>query len=87
MSTTLATSTSPSTAFSVLSESEKALMSSLSRTVTAFRQHLADPELNEWERARVQAKALAALERLLTPYLLQDFMKLQDSPYGFRTDN
>jgi hypothetical protein len=87
MSTTLVTSTSPSTDFSVLTESEKALMSSLSRTVTAFRQHLADPELNEWERDLVQAKALAALERLLTPELLRDFMKLQDSPYGFRADS
>ena len=86
MSTALATSTSPSTAFSVLSESEKALMSSLSRTVTAFRQHLADPELNEWERDLVLAKALASLERLLTPDLLQDLIKLQDSPYGFRAD-
>ena len=87
MSTTLVTSTSPSSDFSVLSESEKALMSSLSRTVTAFRQHLADPAVNEWERDLVQAKALAPLERLLTPDLLQDFMKLQDSPYGFRTDS
>jgi len=87
MSTALATSSSSSNDFSVLSESEKALMSSLSRTVTAFRQHLADPTLNEWERDLVQAKALAALERLLTPELLRDFMKLQDSPYGFRADS
>jgi hypothetical protein len=84
MSTALATS--PSTVDSVLSESEKQLMSSLSRTVTAYREHLADHSLNEWERALVQAKALAALERLLTPELVRDLTKLQNTAYGFRTD-
>jgi hypothetical protein len=86
MTTAVAVPGSHSTGLTVLTESEKRQMSSISRVVSAYRTYLANPQLDELERALVQSKAIAAIEQLLTPEILQEFMRLMDSPYGFKTD-
>ena len=86
MTTAVAAPASHSTELSILTESEKRQMSALSRIVSAYRTYLANPQLGEFERALVQCKAIEAIEQLLPPEILQQFVRLMDSPYGFKTD-
>lgn len=41
---------------------------------------------NKFTRAVLTAKAIAALEKAMTPSIMKDFMGLMNSPLGFKTD-
>lgn len=74
------------TAVSIMPESDLAKMKELDTTLQSFRQSLADPAVGDMARMLIQARAIATLEKMITPEMMQDVMYLMNSPLGFKTD-